>query len=144
MEKLFMSAGIIVAITMSVIGIVKMPFKGLKEKHPQLYRGIFAGASFVIAIVLSVIDELFILEGEIISWEFATLCCAVVAGVTGGYSAYEGLGFKELMKKLFGKIKELLTMSKSKKVVKYLNNIEDIDEAINILVERKNNQNHEV
>ena len=145
MEKLFMSASVVVAIVLCVIGIVKMPFKKFKEKHPKWYKAIFTLFSIVLAIALCVIDEKYILHQRILSVNFAILVCVVLAGVFGGYSGvYEGLGLKELKNKLFYNIKKMKDMSNDKKVVKYLNKIEDIDNAIKILESRKNNQNGEV
>lgn len=145
MEKLFMSAGCVVAIVLCLIGILKTPFKKFKEKHPNGYKAVFTCLTFVLAVGLSILDELYILHGKLLSVDFVILLCAIIAGVFGGYNGiYEGVGIKTLVKKIVEKIKKLLAMSKHDKAVKYLQKIEDIDEAINILVERKNNENHEV
>ena len=145
MEKLFMSTGVVVAIVLCIIGIIKLPFKKFKEKHPNGYKALFTSLSFVLAIGLSILDEVYVLSGKLVSLDFAILVCVVLAGVFGGYSGiYEGLGFKELIKKLSENIKKAKELSNDKKVVKYLNKIEDIDKAIALLEERKNNQNSEV
>ena len=145
MEKLFMSAGIVVTIVLCLVGIIKLPFKNFKEKHPKIYKAIFTLFSFVFVVVLSVLDELYVLSGSILSVEFAILICAVFAGVFFGYGGiYEGLGLKELVKKLVENIKKARDMSTDKKVVKYLYKIDDIDNAIKILENRKYNQNSEV
>lgn len=145
MEKLFMSAGIVVGIILCVISILKLPFKKFKEKHPIGYKALFTSLTFVFAIGLSVLDELFILYGQIISTDFAILSLTVIAGVFSGYNGiYEGLGLKQLVKKLFEKIKKVKELSSDKKIVKFLNKIEDLDKVISLIEERKHNENKEV
>lgn len=145
MEKLFMSAGIITVIVLCFVGIIKLPFNSFKSKYPNLYKAIFTILSFILAIVLSVLDELYILCGEIISIDFLILLCAVFAGIFGGYGGiYEGLGVKKLVKKIIENAKKAIAISNNEKVVKYLNKIEDVENAIAILEERKNNQVNEV
>lgn len=145
MEKLFMSAGVVATIVLCIVGIVKLPFKSFKEKHPNWYRAIFTIISIVLAIGLSILDELYILCGELLSLDFAILLCVVLAGVFCGYGGvYEGLGLKELVKKIIENVKKARDMSDHKKAIKYLDKIDDIDGAIKMLEERKNNQNGEV
>ena len=144
MEKIFMSAGIITAIVLCVVGIAKLPFSSFKEKHPKGYKAVFTGLSLILWIGLSVLNELYILCGKLLSLDFAILICVVFASVFGGYNAYEGLGLKGLVKTIVDKVKEARCLAKNEKAKKYLNKIDDIDEAINILIERKNNQNSEV
>lgn len=140
MEKVFMSAGLVTAIVLLIVGIVKLPFKNFKKNHPNWYRAVFNSLSIVLAIAFAVFDELYILCGEILSVDFAVLICVVIAGIFGSYSGiYEGLGLKELVKKLIEKAKKAIEMSEHKKAEKYLNKIEDIDEAIKFLEERRNN-----
>ena len=94
---------------------------------------------------MSILDELFVLYGQIISIDFAILSLTVIAGVFSGYNGiYEGLGLKQLVKKLFEKIKKVKELSSDKKIVKFLNKIEDLDKAISLLEERKHNENKEV
>lgn len=145
MEKLFMSAGVVVAIVLCIVGIVKLPFDKFKTKHPNWFKAVFTLISIIVASGLCILDELYILNGKLLSVDFAILVCVVMAGVFGGYSGvYEGLGLKELMKKLTDNVKKAKDMASDKKVVKYLSKIEDIDKAIALLQERKNNQNSEV
>ena len=107
MEKLFMSAGVVTAIILCIVGILKLPFKNFKIKHPNWYKALFTILSFVLTVVLSILNELYILNGEILSIDCFILICAVSAGVFGGYSGiYEGLGLKELVKKLVFNIKQ--------------------------------------
>ena len=60
MEKIFMSASIISAIVLCIIGLVKLPFKGFKGKYPKWYKDVFTIVSIVISVVLSILDELYI------------------------------------------------------------------------------------
>lgn len=142
MEKLFMSAGIMVAIILCIVGIIKLPFDKFKEKHPKWYKATFTALSFVLSVGFAIIDELFILEGEILSLDFAILVSVVLAGVFSGYSGiYEGLGLKELIKKLVENLKNARDLTKNKKVEKYLSKIDDVDKAIAFLEERKHSEN---
>lgn len=145
MEKLFVSAGIIVAIVLCLIGIIKLPFENFKKNHSKGYKAIFTSATFIMAVALSILDELFVLSGTLLSVDFIVLICAVLSGVFGGYNGiYEGLGLKELVKRLVDNVKKAREMAENKKVVEYLNKIEDIESAIKILEERKNNTHTEV
>lgn len=145
MEKLFMSAGIVVAIVLCVVGILKLPFNNFKLKHPKCYKALFTLLSFVFSIALSVLDEIYILCGSVLSFDFIILVCVVLAGVFSGYSGvYEGLGLKELMKKLTENAKKAKELSKDKKVIKFIDKIEDIDKVIALLEEKKQSQNSEV
>lgn len=144
MEKLFMSAGIVSAIVLCFIGLIKLPFGSFKEKHPNWYRAVFTALSIVLSVGLCVLDELYVLCGQLLSLDFAILVCAVFAGVFGGYNTYEGLGAKQLVKTITENIKQAKEIASHKKAKKYLEKIDDIDEAINILTERKNNKNNEV
>jgi len=145
MEKLFMSAGIVTTIVLCLVGIIKIPFCGFKKKHPKWYKAVFTMLSFLLSIGLSILDEVYILGGRLLSIDFAMLICVVFTGVFIGYDcAYEGLGLKELSNKIIEKVKEARTIAVNKKAIKYLNKIEDIEMAMNYLQEKKNNQNREV
>ena len=142
MEIMLMSASAITAIVLSVIGIIKLPFKKFKEVHGNWYKGVFTLLSIGISIGLCVIDELFVLKGELMSMDFVILICVVIAGVFCGYGGiYEGLGLKELVKKIIENIKVVRATAKDKKAVEFLNKIEDVERAIAILEERKNASN---
>ncbi len=143
MEKLFMSAGVVTAIVLCIIGIIKLPFKDFKSQHPNVYKALFTGFTFVLAISLSILDEMFILCGQLLSLDFVILTFAVLSGVFCGYNGiYEGLGLKELVKKLVDNVKKARDMTTDKKVYDFLNNIDDVDKAIRLLEERKNNNNN--
>lgn len=138
MEKTFVSAAVVSTIVLCVVGIVKLPFSKFKETHANAYKIIFTCVSFILAVVLSIIDELFILCGELLTFDFAVLVCVVLSSVFFGYNGvYEGLGLKELVKKLVGKIKEARDLAQNKKFVEYLKKIDDIDNAIRTLEEIK-------
>lgn len=143
MEKMFMSAGLVTAIVLCLVGIIKLPFDRFKEKHSNGYKAVFTCLTFAFAVGLSVLDELYILCGSLLSADFIILVCVVLSGVFGSYNGiYEGLGLKELVKKICENIKKAKELSKDKKAVKYLEKIDNIENAIKILEERKNNSNN--
>lgn len=145
MEKLFMSAGVVAAIVLCLIGIIKLPFERFKAKHATGYKALFTSITFALAVGLAILDELYILCGSLLSVDFLILVCVVLSGVFGSYNGiYEGLGLKQLVKKLLEKLKIVRSLAKDKKAVEYLNKIDDIDNAIKILEERKNNTHTEV
>ena len=140
MEMMFMSAGVVVAIVLCLVGIIKLPFGKFKEKHPQGFKTVFTVLTFILAIGLCVVDEMYILCGELLSIDFGILVCVVLAGVFSGYNGvYEGLGLKELVKKIVESLQKARDIAQNKKVVEYLNKIDDIDMAISILEGRKTN-----
>ena len=147
MEKLFMSAGVVVAIVLCVIGIIKLPFDKFKRKHPNWFKAIFTLLSIIVSGGLCVLDELYILNGKLLSIDFVILVCVVFAGVFGGYSGvYEGLGLKELMKKLTENVKKARELAENKKAQKYLDKYiktgEDIEKGIAFLQNQKNKKNN--
>ena len=145
MRNLFMSAGVVTSIILCIIGIVKLPFKNFKSTHKRGYKAIFTGLSFILSLGLSILNQLYILDGQLISVEFATLLSVVFAGVFWGYGGvYEGLGLKELVKKIIENIKVARNLSQNKKAVEYLNKLDNIEEAIKILEERRDNQNNDI
>lgn len=142
MELIFMSASIVIAIVLCLVGIIKLPFAKFKEKYAKTYTALFTILTLALSIVFCIIDELYIVCGSLASVDFAILVCVVLAGVFGGYNGvYEGLGVKELVKKLVNNIKVARNLAKDKKAVEYLNKIDDIDNAIKILEERKKDNN---
>jgi hypothetical protein len=141
MKELFTMALIIASIVLCLVGLIKLPFKTFKEKHPQGYKSTFTGICIFLCFGLSVIGELFFLSKDLISYEFVTLVCAVMSGVTGTYSSYEGLGAKALVKKIIESLKKLKEVTKDEKIIKHINKIEDIDKAITLLVEKRNHSN---
>lgn len=145
MEKMFMSASIVVAIVLCVVGIVKLPFKSLKARHPQVFKTICTILSILLSIGLSILDQIYIIEGCLFSFEFATLLITVLAGVFVTYNGvYEGFGIKELKNIIKENISKAKELAKDKKVIDFLNKVTDIDKAIALLEERKNKENSEV
>lgn len=116
MKEVIMCASIITAIVLCFVGIIKLPFKTFKEKHPKWYRATFCIISLILAVGLPFIAQLYILKGAIYSVEFLVLILTTVAGVFGLYTSYEGLGLKSLVKLLVSKIAELFSKSEDKKI----------------------------
>lgn len=123
MEKVFMCASIITAIILCFIGIIKLPFKTFKEKHPKWYRAVFCLLSLVLAVVAPIISELYILNGQLASLEFAVLTLTTVAGVFGLYTSYEGLGLKQLVKIIIEKITQLFNSYSDSKLAKVVGTV---------------------
>lgn len=122
--RIFMSAGIMVTIVLTVVGLLKLPFKKFKEKHPKGYKAVFTIMTMILSVGLCVIDQLLIEKAELISFNFATLVCATLAGVFGTYNGiYEGLSVKELFKKLSDSIKNWLAVAKQNNAQKKFLNI---------------------
>lgn len=139
-----MFSGIIAAIVLSFVGIVKLPFGKFKTTHKNGYKAVFTALSFVLSIALCVCCQLFILEGALLTYDFAILVSSALASVLTCYTSYEGYGLKALVKKLTGAIAEAKKETNDKKIAKYLDNVSDIDKAISALVDKKNNKNGEV
>lgn len=137
MEKIIMSSGIVTAIVLCLVGILKLPFKTFKKKHCNGYKALFTILSFIFAIGLSVINEMYVIGGQIVSIDFLILVSLVIAGVFFGYGGiYEGLGIKELTKKIIENIKKSKEISKNEKYIKY---VEKLDNAVSIF-----NNRHEI
>lgn len=131
MEKIFMSAGIITAIVMCLVGIIKSPFGKFKASRPKIYKAVFTVLSIVLSAVVCIIDELYISFGKLLSWDFAVKVSCVVAGVFCGYGGiYEGLGVKELCKNLVGNINKAIENAKqNKEAAKEAEKTEEINEV---------------
>lgn len=136
MEAILMSAGILTAIILCVVGLVKLPFEGFKKKHPKGYKATFTILSLVLTFGAVVINQMFILEHSLFNTEFIVMLLSTYAGVFGLYLSYEGLGAKELVKRLLGAIKSLKATAPENKFIKYLNKI-DIDQALDLVNARK-------
>lgn len=120
MEKEIMCASILTAIILCIVGIIKiLPFcLSFKEKHPKWYKGIFYGISLILAVILPIISELYILKGTLASMNFFVLAITTVAGVFGLYGTYEGTSLKELINKLIAKVGELFKTFGNKKLAR--------------------------
>lgn len=120
MKEVFMCASIITAIILCFVGIIKLPFKSFKEKHPNWYTVTFYLVSAVLSIVAPIISQLYILNGLLASTEFAVLLVTTIAGVFGLYSTYEGTKLKDLVKIIIDKIATLLNTFSDAKVKKMI------------------------
>lgn len=120
MKEVFMCASIITAIILCFVGIIKLPFKSFKEKHPNWYTVTFYLVSAVLSIVAPIISQLYILNGSLASIEFTILLITTIAGVFGLYSTYEGTKFKKLVKIIIDKIATLLNTFSDAKVKKMI------------------------
>jgi hypothetical protein len=123
MEKVFMCASIITAIILCFVGIVKLPFKTFKEKHPKCYRAFFCALSLVLAVAGPIVAQLFILNGSLACLDFAVLVITTVAGVFGLYTSYEGLGLKTLVQKIVSKFAELMNSYSDSKLAKMVGKV---------------------
>lgn len=115
-----MDAGILAAIILCIVGIIKLPFKTFKTNHPTAYKITFCAVSLVLIVGGSIICQLFIIGGALASVEYAVLLLTTIAGVFGLYGSYEGLGLKELAKKLVAQIDALLDRHQGSKLEKVI------------------------
>ena len=145
MKEAIMCASIMAAIILCFVGIVKLPFKTFKEKHPKWYKAVFCVVSLLLAIGLPFITEVYILNGSIQSAEFLVLIFTTIAGVFGLYTSYEGLGLKQLVKIIIEKITQLFNNYNDSKLAKIVGNvgIEKLNE-INSKLQAEKEQKTEV
>lgn len=136
MEATFMTAGILTAIILCFVGLIKLPFNGFKTKHPKGYKATFTAISIVLSVGACILNQVFIVKGSIASVDFAVLLTSTFAGVFGLYNAYEGLGAKELVKKLSEAIKNIKKTAPDNKFLKALDKI-DINKAIEYVNAKK-------
>ena len=114
MEKIFMSAGVIAAIVLCLVGIIKSPFGKFKKNSPKLYKAIFTILSIALSVAVTIVEEIYISFGKVLSLNFAVKLTFVIAGVFCGYGGiYEGLGVKDLIKNLIKNIGEAIKNKKS-------------------------------
>lgn len=139
MEAILMSAGILTAIILCIVGLVKLPFESFKTKHPKWYKATFTLLSIVLTFGAVIINQLYILNEKLFTTNFFILLLSTYAGVFGLYLSYEGLGAKELVKRLLVAIKDIKTTAPTNKFIKYLDKI-DIDQAIELVNAKKESQ----
>ena len=118
MGDVIMSASIIATIILCFVGIVKLPFKKFKEKHPTAYKVVFYSLSLILAIGVPIICGLFMIDLSLKSLEFYVLIITTIAGVFGLYSTYEGTGLKTLVATIVEKIKALCNKYSDSKLIK--------------------------
>ena len=104
MEAVFMSAGILTAIILCFVGLVKLPFEKFKAKHPKWYKSTFTLLSIVLTFGACLINQAFVLAQPLFNTDFFVMLATTFAGVFGLYNSYEGLHGKELVKKLVSAI----------------------------------------
>lgn len=122
-KEILMSASCLTAIILSIVGFAKMPFKSLKEKHKGWYRAIFFVLSLALVVSGSVVTELYIVNGALLSVEFACLILGTAFGVFGGYAAYENLPIKTLVHKGASAFVSLLGKYSDSKIEKFIGKV---------------------
>lgn len=122
-REIFMNASVLASIILALVGILKTPFKTLKAKHPKTYRALFFLLSLVLVVGGSIIAELYIIEGKLLSIEFAVLIISTGFVVFGGYAGYENLGIKTLAHKIAGGLKNLCSRYSDSKVAKVIGKV---------------------
>ena len=122
-EEILVSASCLSAIILTLVGFAKMPFKRLKEKHKGWYRTIFFVLSLALVVSGSIVTELYIINGVLLSVEFACLILGTAFGVFGGYAAYENLSIKTLMNKGFTAFGNLLNRYSDSKIAKMIGKV---------------------
>lgn len=133
MEAIFMSAGIMTAIILSVVGLIKLPFEGFKKKHPKGYKATFTILSIVLTFGACLINQAFVLQSKVLfNTNFVIMLLSTYAGVFGLYLSYEGLGAKELVKRLLNAIKNLRASAPESKLSKMIDKV-GIEVALNII-----------
>lgn len=131
MGELFIMAGIITAIILCFVGIVKLPFSKFKAKKPKLFKATFTVLSIILSVGACLLTQFYILKDNNIT-NYIVLQISVVAGVFGLYSSYEGLGLKALVNTLITKLKEYFSKTPESKFTKYVDKI-GLDNAIVIM-----------
>lgn len=133
MEAIFMSAGIITAIVLSVVGIIKLPFNKFKEKHPKWYKAIFTLLSIVLTFGACLVNQAFVLETtKLFDFNFVIMLITAYAGVFGLYHSYEGLGLKTLVQNLVNNIKNIKKNAPESKLSKYIDKV-GLEVALNVI-----------
>lgn len=123
MGEIIMSASIITTIVLCFVGIIKLPFKKFKDKHPTAYKVVFYSLSLILAIALPVLCGLYMIDLSFKSIEFYVLIITTIAGVFGLYSTYEGTGLKTLVATIVEKIKALCNKYSDSKLTKIIQNV---------------------
>lgn len=133
MEAILVSAGIMTTIILSLVGLIKLPFNSFKEKHPKAYKATFTLLSIALTFGACLINQAFVLNSKVLfDTTFIITLLSTYAGVFGLYLSYEGLGAKELVKRLLAAIKNLKSKAPESKLSKYIDKV-GIDAALNII-----------
>ena len=123
MEKLFMNLTWLATIVVLIVGILKLPFKKLKEKHKIIYRIIIYSMSLILTILGCYLVQKYILNLPILSFEFALLISGTMSVVSLIYGAYENYGIKDLFKKLIEKFKNIPDTKLATKIEKNISKL---------------------
>lgn len=139
MEQMFMNASCISAIILAFVGIIKLPFKNFKEKHPNAYKAVFCILSILLSIGASIIVELYFMNGLLISFDTFALILITAGTVTLSYNVYEGVGLKSLVAIISSKVKELFTTYSDAKLKKIIGTVgmEKLNQINNLMVEEQ-------
>lgn len=136
MGEIFVSAGILTAIILCVVGIVKSFFGKFKNKHPKWFKTIFTLLSIVLTFGACLINQAFILNQPLFNVEFWGMLATTYGGVFGLYHTYEGVHAKELVKRLFANVgtwfKSATPDSKVSKLVKKYG-LDKVEVSLNVV-----------
>ena len=123
MREVLMSAGTIATIVLFLVGLVKLPFKSFKEKHPNWYKATFYLLSLVLSIALPILSQKYILGESLASLNFLIHILMTTAIVFGGYAGYEGVGLKKMFNNAFATIKTNMSTYSDTKIAKMLKSV---------------------
>lgn len=123
MREIIMNASWLASVVLTLVGLLKLPFKTFKEKHPKWYRATFFLLSLILVVGGSVIVELYIFEEALLTWTYVSLLISTGFIVFGGYSAYECTGLKNGLNKLFSLITSWLSRYSDKKIAKMIGKV---------------------
>lgn len=133
MEAILVSAGIMTTIILSVVGLIKLPFKSFKEKYPKWYKATFTLLSIALTFGVCLINQAFVLNSKVLfDMTFVITLLSTYAGVFGLYLSYEGLGAKELFKRLLNALKNIKSKAPESKLSKYIDKV-GIEATLNII-----------
>lgn len=123
MREIIVNASCLASVVLTLVGLLKLPFKTFKEKHPKWYKATFFLLSLILVVGGSVIVELYIFEESLLTWTYVSLLISTGFIVFGGYSAYECTGLKDGLKKFFSLIASLLSRYSDKKIAKMIGKV---------------------
>ena len=133
MEAILVSAGIMTTIILSLVGLIKLPFNSFKVKHPKAYKATFTVLSIALTFGTCLINQAFVLNSKVLfDTNFVITLLSTYAGVFGLYLSYEGLGAKDLFKRLLNALKNIKSKAPESKLSKYIDKV-GIDAALNII-----------
>ena len=123
MREVLMSAGTIATIVLFLVGLVKLPFKSFKEKHPHWYKATFYLLSLVLSVALPILSQKYILGGSLTSLDFLIHILMTTAIVFGGYAGYEGVGLKKMCNIAVANIKTSMATYSDTRIAKMLKSV---------------------